>query len=301
MKMKKLIFTLCALSLTSLANAQQDTIWRRGGLLACNFSQVSLTNWAAGGQNSIAGNAIVNYFANYKKDKNVWDNTIDLGYGLIMQGKNGDLIKSDDKIELSSKYGREALNHWYYSALVNFRSQFTSGYNYPNDTVVISKFLAPGYALIALGMDYKPNEDFSLFLSPITARFVIVNDKLLSDAGAFGVDAGKKVKTEVGAYLKATFKKDLNASLNLQTSLDLFSDYLDNPSNIDVNWQLLLSVKVSKFLSASLSTQVLYDDNTQLTFYKSDGITVNHVGPGTQFKEVIGIGFAYKFSGVTVK
>lgn len=299
--MKKIFFTLFILTATLVANAQQDTVWRRGGLFSLNFSQVSLTNWAAGGQNSIAGNAIINYFANYKKGKNVWDNNLDLGYGLIMQGKKGDILKSDDKIDLSSKYGREAAKHWYYSLLLNFRSQFAAGYNYPNDSIAISKFFAPAYVLLALGMDYKPNDNFSLFLSPATARFIFVNDKFLSDAGAFGVDSGKTLRTEVGAYLKATYKKDLNANVNLQTSIDLFSNYLDKPQNIDVNWQVLLSLKVSKYLSASLSTQLIYDDNTTLAFYKSDGVTIDHVGPGTQFKEVIGIGFAYKFVGYGIR
>jgi hypothetical protein len=291
------VLTFLLLNSSFTAHAQQkDTVWRKGGLVSLNFSQVSLTNWAAGGQNSVAGNAIINYFANYKSGKNAWDNNIDLGYGLLMQGRKGDLLKSDDKIDLSSKYGREAARHWYYSALANFRSQFTPGYNYPNDSVAISRFFAPAYLTLAVGMDYKPNNNFSLFLSPATLRFIFVTDKALSAAGAFGVDPGETVRTEAGAYLKTTYKKDLNPSLNLQTSLDLFSNYLDKPQNIDVNGQLLLAAKVSKFISASLSLQVLYDDNTMLTFYKDDGVTVDHVGPGTQFKEVIGIGFAYKFS-----
>jgi hypothetical protein len=295
--MKTTILTFIILSASLIAHAQpKDTVWRKGGLLSLNFSQVSLTNWAAGGQNSVAGNAIVNYFANYKSGKNACDNNIDLGYGLLMQGRKGDLLKSDDKIDLSSKYGREAARHWYYSALANFRSQFTAGYNYPNDSVAISRFFAPAYLTLAVGMDYKPNNDFSLFLSPATLRFIFVRDRALSAAGAFGVDPGETMRTEAGAYLKTTYKKNINPNLNLQTSLDLFSNYLDQPQNIDVNGQLLLAMKVSKFISASLSLQVLYDDNTKLTFYKDDGVTVDHVGPGTQFKEVIGIGFAYKFT-----
>lgn len=293
------VFAFCICSNVLLA--QQDTVWRRGGLLSLNFSQVSLTNWAAGGQNSIAANSIVNYYANYKRGKNVWDNNLDLAYGFLMQGKEGDILKSDDKIDLSSKYGREAFKNWYYSLLFNFRSQFTPGYNYPNDSIIISDFLSPGYILIAPGLDYKPKDYFSLLISPATARFLIVNNKDLSDAGAFGVDSGKTLKTELGAYIKATFKKDIATNVNLQTSIDFYSNYLDNPQNIDINWQLLLSLKVNKYISASISTQLIYDDDTKLVFYKSDDVTVDHVGPGIQFKEVLGIGIAYKFSGVSVK
>ena len=298
--MKKHVLALALVFVGLSVLAQKDTVWRRGGLIALNFSQVSLTNWAAGGQNSIAGNAIVNYFADYKYGKTIWDNNIDLGYGLVVQGKNGSLIKSDDRIDITTEYGRQASKKWYYSALANFRSQFSKGYNYPNTSTVISDFLAPGYLSFALGMEYKPNDNFSVFISPATLRFVFVTNDSLSEAGAFGVDPGDKVKTEVGAYLKAMFKKDLNANVNLQTSLGLFSNYLNKPQNIDIDYQLMLSLKVSKLISASISAQILYDDDTKLTFYRNDGVTIDHIGPGTQFKEVFGIGLAYKFSGVTV-
>ncbi len=294
--MKTILLASFILPTALIANAQKDTVWRKSGLLSLNLSQVSFTNWAAGGQNSVAGNAIVNYFAGYKRGKNVWDNYIDLGYGFLMQGRDARLIKSDDKIDLTSKFGRQASKYWYYSVYANFRSQFAAGYNYPNDSVVISKFFAPAYITLGPGMDYKPGKNFSLFLSPASVRFIFVEDKALSDKGAFGVDPGKKVKTELGALLKAIYNKDISANINLKTSLDLYSNYLDKPQNIEVNWQMLLGLKVSKFISASLSAQLLYDDKTKLTFYKSDGVTVDHVGPGTQFKEVIGIGFAYKFT-----
>ncbi|MGI8598567.1 MAG: DUF3078 domain-containing protein [Chitinophagaceae bacterium] len=306
--MKKFVLTVFIIVTVLMSNAQedttiiqQDTVWRRGGMVSLNFSQVSLTNWAAGGQNSIAGNGLFNFFANYKSGKNAWDNYIDLGYGLVMQGKKGSLLKSDDRIDLTSKYGREATEHWYYTGLTNLRTQFAPGYNYPNDSVVISRFFAPAYLTLAPGMDFKPNNNFSLFLSPATTRFIFVMDRDLSNAGAFGVDSGKTLRTEAGAYLKAIYNKELSATTNLMTSLDLFSNYFDKPQNIDINWQLLLGLKVSRYISANLSLQLLYDDNTKLTFYEDDGITVKRVGPGVQFREIFGIGFAYNFSGYGVR
>jgi hypothetical protein len=304
--MRKLLIVLIGViaSINVYAQADttaKDTVWRCGGLFSVNLTQVSLTNWAAGGQNSISGNALVSLFANYKKGKKAWDNNLDLAYGLVRQGKEGDVLKTDDKMDLSSKYGIKAFDHWYYSALFNFKSQFAPGYNYPNDSIAISKFLAPGYVLFALGLDYKPSDYFSLFISPVTARWLIVNDKLLSDAGAFGVDSGKTVRQELGAYVKAAFNKDMNKYINLKTSLDLFSDYLNEPQHVDVNFQFLMSLKVSKFISASLSLQALYDHDTKVAVYKSDDITIDHFGPRTQFKEVLGIGFAYKFSSVSVR
>jgi hypothetical protein len=279
---------------------QQDTVWRRGGIVSLNFSQVSLTNWAAGGQNSIAGNSIFNFFNNYKRGKNAWDNQIDLGYGMVMQGK-GRFLKSDDRIDLNTKYGREASGHWYYSALANLRTQFAPGYNYPNDSIVISRFFAPAFLVLAPGMDYKPNDNFSLFLSPATTRFIFVTDRELSNAGAFGVDPGKTLRTEAGAFLKAIYNNEISATTNIMTSLDLFSNYIDKPQNIDINWQLLLGLKVSRYISANLSLQLLYDDNTKLTFYEDDGVTVKRISPGVQFREIFGIGFAYNFSGFSVR
>src|SRR5438477_9281289 len=131
--MKKIIVILIGLTASVNLFAQdaaKDTIWRCGGLFSVNMTQVSLTNWSAGGQNSISGNSLVSLFANYKRGKVAWDNSIDLAYGLVRQGREGTVIKSDDKIDLSSKYGLKAFDHWYYSALVSFKSQFAPGYNY---------------------------------------------------------------------------------------------------------------------------------------------------------------------------
>jgi hypothetical protein len=130
---------------------------------------------------------------------------------------------------------------------------------------------------------------------------LIVSDKDLSDAGAFGIDSGETVKTEVGAFVKAAYNRDLNHYINLKTSLELFSNYLEEPKHIDVNFQMLLSLKVSKFISASVSLQALYDHDTKIAIYNDDDITISHYGPRTQFKEVLGIGFAYKFASVSTR
>ena len=186
--------------------------------------------------------------------------------------------------------------------LLNFRSQFAPGYNYPNDSIAISKFLAPGYITLALGMDYKPNDNFSLFISPATVRFLIVNDDLLSRLGAFGVDSGKKVKTEVGAYVKAAYKKEFTKNTALLTSVDFFSNYLKNPGNIDINWQLLFTTKITRFISVNVSTQLIYDDDTKVQIYNNDDTPIpGYFGPRVQFKEFIGIGFAYNITGFTVR
>lgn len=309
--MKRLLLTISTIAVISSSSMAQDaaavdTSWKTGGIIGLNFTQVSLSNWAAGGQNSISGIALFNYYANYNKGKNIWDNSIDLGYGLTQNG-DADPIKSEDKIDLATKYGRYAFKHWYYSALLGFKSQFTPGYNYPDDSTKISNFLAPAYITLALGMDYKPNDNFSVMIAPITGRIIIVNDQDLADAGAYGVDPaeynelfekvkdGEKMRTEFGASIRALYKKDIIENVNLQTKLELFSNYLEDPQNIDVNWEVLISMKVNKYITATLATQLIYDDNTIIAVdNNSDGI-IDEAGPRTQFKEVLGVGFSYKF------
>lgn len=289
--MKKLIILIVlAAFLSPLSGQNADTIkyWKKGGQFALNFSQVSLTNWIQGGENSIAVNSFLNLYATYAKGKSIWDNKLDLAFGTVKSGDQG-FRKSDDKIDFSSKYGILAAKKLYYSALLNFRSQFTAGYKYPDDSTIISKFLAPAYITAGIGIDYKPVDYFSVYFSPVTGRLLIVNDQVLSDAGAFGVEPGKKVKAGFGALLRIEFAKDIITNVNLKTKLELFSDYLDHPENLDVYWDVFIAMKINKWLAANLNTTLVYDSNTMIT--DKDGNT----GPRTQFKEVFGVGLTYMF------
>ena len=273
-----------------------DTIngWKMGGVVMLNFGQTSLTNWAAGGENSVSGNGLINFFANYTNGALTWNNNVDLGYGFLRQGTQS--RKSDDKIDLSTKFGKQASKYWYYAALLNFKSQFASGYNYPNDSVKISNFLAPAYLVVAIGMDYRPQKFLSVFISPLSGRLTIVNDQTLADAGAFGVDPaeysgtvkikdGKRTRQEFGGYVKVAFQKDIITNVSLSSKVETFSNYLKKPQNIAINWEVLISLKVNKYIGATISTQLVYDD---VIHYKDKG-------PRTQFKEIVGIGFSYKF------
>jgi hypothetical protein len=276
--------------------------WKKGGIISVNLAQTSLTNWAAGGQNSFALNGMFSGFANYKMGKSVWDNSLDLGYGLLKQG-NEDFRKTDDKIDFLSKYGREAFKNFYYAALFNFKTQFSPGYNYPDATNKISDFFSPAYLLLALGLDYKPNAYFSVFLAPLTAKFTFVTDPTLSGYGAFGVKPGEKSKSEIGGYFRAIyskndFKSEFLKNVSFTTKIDLFSNYTENPQNVDVNWEVLLAMKVNKFLSVNFNTQLIYDDNIQIPVDKNgNGIleTGESIRSKVQFKEILGVGLSLKF------
>ena len=281
--------------ITQLPEIEKDSVslWNKGALFNLGFSQVSLSNWAAGGNSSVSGNAIVNLHAKYKNGIHTWDNTLNLGYGLLKQNTD-ELQKTDDNIEINSKYGRASTKKWSYAVLVNFNSQFTAGYDYANGKSKISAFLAPGYMHGALGMDYKPTSFLSLFLSPVTSKTTIVTDSKLSSLGAFGVDPGEKLRSEFGGYLRANFIKEIMKNIKLSSTLALFSNYIDAPENVDVNWELLILMKVNKFITVSINTKLIYDDDIDIV-KDSDGDGVNEVnGPRTQFKEILSLGLSYK-------
>lgn len=297
-----------------LKEQETDTAkaWKFGGLLSLNGQQVALTNWSAGGNSSISVGSLANFFAKYKKGKSFWDNNLDVAYGVIKQGTNKTWWKNDDRIQLNSKYGYKAFDHVFYAVLADFKTQFTDGYNYPNDSVYISRFMAPAYGLVALGLDYKPNDHFSLFVSPVTGKFTFVNDPNLARAGAFGVqkeisyyDSTKNElvvtqkylthREEFGAYLKMQYKTKVMDNITFETVLELFSNYLDHPENIDVNWTTLTNFKVNSLVSATLSTNLIYDDDINLL--RTAGDNKGTVGPDIQFKQVLAIGLTYKLNG----
>ena len=268
--------------------------WTKGGIMTLNLAQTALSNWAAGGRNSLALSGLLSLYAKHKKGDRLWENYLDLGYGLLKEGKD-DFIKTDDRIDFISKYGKKAAKHWYYSALFNFRTQFTPGYNYPNDSVKISDFFAPAYSLVAVGFDYKPDNYLSIFFAPLTYRATIVNSDYLSSIGAFGVDPGKKLRNEIGGYVRLVysrkdFKGEFLKNVSFTTKLDLFSNYLVKPQNVDVSWETLISMKVNKILSVNLNTHLIYDDNMRTVEYAP-----GKFGARTQFKEIFGVGFSAKF------
>jgi hypothetical protein len=293
--------------------AKKDSIvphWKRGGVVGFNFTQASFTNWAAGGVNSISGQFLFSTFANYKKGTTTWDNLLDISYGLVKQGTSASVRKADDKFDLTSKYGRYAFKKvWYYSALANFKTQFQPGYNYISDTskTLISDLMAPGYLVVAIGLDYKPNDKFTIFTAPITAKYTFVYNQTLADAGAFGVDkavydtagtrivAGKNVRQEFGGYMRIQYRAEVMKNVNLSTKLELFSNYVKNPQNIDVNAEMLVAMKVNKYISCNLSMQAIYDHDVNVAVDRNhDGVN-DGTGPRLQFRQVLGVGLSVKF------
>ncbi|MDX9880986.1 MAG: DUF3078 domain-containing protein [Prolixibacteraceae bacterium] len=294
--MKRLLFFLLIIPFLGFSQLPNDTIkyWKLGGSSGISFSQVSLSNWVAGGKSSASGTFLFNSFANYSKENVSWENALNLGYGL-MKEKDNDAVKTDDKIDFSSKLGLKSKGKIYYTALFNFRSQMTNGYKYPDTDNAISRFMAPGYFTLALGVDYKPTDKFSLFVSPLTGKMTVVSDDQLSAAGAFGVKPGDKSRSEMGAFIKTQFKTEVVKNVSLETKLDLFSNYLDTPQNMDVYWDVLVNMKINSFMSANLITNLIYDHDIKIAVDKNNDGVADAVGPRIQFKELFGIGLNFKF------
>jgi hypothetical protein len=291
--------------------------WKFGGFASLQVNQVALVNWNAGGENAFSGTALFSGFANLKKNNWYWKTSVDLGFGQLYSKTFG-WQKNEDKINLLSTLTRPIgqSNVFSYAAEVNFKTQFAPGYQLPDDSTVISKFMAPGYLILTIGVTYKPADWVSFYLSPATGKFTFVTDPLLSDRGAFGVDTGKTVNSEFGAYFRLNLKKDIMKNITLQSDLTLFNNYTSkdpvNQKKVDVDWQTSINMKVNKFISVSVFTHLIYDyDIKQLVFdgenpvYQvnengqfvtdADGNKLQKRDALVQFKEVLGVGFSYKF------
>lgn len=277
------LIVFCMLSSLAFSQTDPDTSWKKGGFIGITFSQVNLSDWSQGGQNSMALSGNTNLFANYAEGKNEWANELLLNYAVVRSGSA--TTKSDDRIELNSKVGRKlGESKWLLSFLMNFKTQFSPGYNYPDDSTKISNFFAPAYLTLSLGFTYKPVDYFEVLISPATGKFTFVNDDFLSDAGAYGVDPGENLRSEFGAYMNMRFQKDIFKNVNLLSKLELFNNYTDkdkdNAQNIDVYWDTYINMKVNDYITASLNYLLIYDAN---------------VVERTQMKQMFGIGFGYKF------
>ena len=287
---------------------KKDTSWDVGGIINIAFSQVSLTNWAAGGQNAVALVAIASVHANYKKNKISWLNSVDLAYGFQKLDAQPSQ-KTTDKIEATTNLGYNVFDNTMAGLLGNFKSQFAAGYSSLLDTGLLSKFMAPGYLTVAAGLTYNPKKTLSIFLSPATLKYTFVENQMLADAGDYGVTPavyaangallqhGKEVLLQAGAYFKGNYSATVCKGVTLTTNLELFSNYIKDPQDIVVDWTNLIQMKVNKFISVTINTELIYDQNVLVPIYSDENNVeiLTGKGPRTQFKEISGLGMAYNF------
>jgi len=328
----KLLLTISIMSINLLSYAQKDSSWSRFGGVLINFNQSTFYQWAPGGQSNLAFNAALNYTIKYEKGNNLWRTDFLGSYGTVRNFDLGKVTsskpgladnfwrKSDDVLQINSKYSRKATEKWFYSGNVNFLSQFDKGYAAPDFTTenYKSNILAPAFITAALGFTYKPNGSFEAFLSPATGKLTIVNDQMLADLGVGGVNKsyidvngltvqGEKTRFEFGASAVIQYNKvNIFKNVDLKTMIQLFNNYTDvnkvNRKNIDVTWNWNIIMKINKYLAASIIGQLVYDDDILVP--KTVDVSSNSksglldykytYGKGIQLKNVLGIGFSYK-------
>jgi hypothetical protein len=309
---------------TSQLSLAQDTAhkkgWKKGGMVSINIGQGGSHNWAAGAERfSFSTAAFLNAFANKKTGKWNWENSLDLSYALLNTTTTG-VRKTDDKINLVSKISYALGPKFDFSGVLNFRTQFTDGfeYNYMGKGLQhrISGFFAPAYLVLAPGFTWRPTGFFSVFLSPVSARWVFVTndpysyvnpggifptgEKETPLASNYGVDTIKKIKFELGAFASAEFNKEIFKNVVLKSRVDLYSNYLKSkrlgdigegksrPQNVDVFWTNVLAMKVNKWLNVNYNFDLIYDDDVRQ-------FGPNKTSAGTQTRTLLSVGFTTKF------
>lgn len=294
MTMKKLMILGAILSVLSVSvygeeEVKKDSNWTLGGMAALNLSQINLSNWAAGGENAVGFDVSFAYSADYKKGKHLWQNRLEMAYGLNQTETDGSK-KTNDKIYFSSNYGYELARNLYFSSMLNYNSQFAKGYDYKTEPkTLISRFMSPGYLMGGIGLTWNPKKYFTATFSALSWRGTFVTSDELSEQGAYGVTPGKHLFSEMGGNLKLEVNYEFLKNMTIYSRADFFSNYLEDAKNVDVRWDVMLNMKVNKWFSANISTNMIYDNDTKIA--QKDGSK----GPRLQFKEVLGIGFQVNF------
>lgn len=286
------------------------SFWEIENSFGINLSEVAFVNWNAGGDNAVSGLGFLKLARKYKFNNFQWDNNLDLRYGLNAQDGRK-LRKTEDVIRLSSNLGfrKDTISNWFYSVQLNFNTQFSNGYKYPDRDNPISRFMAPGYLLLGAGTSFiTKDQRFNLYMSPLTQKSTFVLDQGLADNGAFGVQKaildengnvitpGENHMMELGILITNNINYTIAANIALKSRLNLYTDYLDDFGNIDVDWELNLDMKVNKYISTSLGTQLIYDDDIRFDVVQSDNGAIIDPGiPKIQFKQVLGVGVLYSF------
>jgi hypothetical protein len=286
-----------------------DTIsyWKKNNRLGFDISEIAFVNWSAGGTSSISGLLKGNFSRIYAKKNRKWVNELIVRYGMNKQD-GIELRKTDDAMQFNSTFGyrQDSLSNWYHSAKLNFNTQFSNGYSYPNTEFAISKPFAPAYLFMGVGAEYSNKETKkNLYISPFTLKTTMVLDQRLANQGAFGVEKavydadgnliheGKKSKNELGFLMTSYYKKEIFKNINFENRLSLYSDYINKFGNVDVDCDLLLDLVVNQYVRANIGTRIVYDDDIK-SKKEIDGAQVTQ-GPKTQLKQVLGVGLTYVF------
>ena len=282
--MKKSLLSIVFTFAVLVGNAQDiptDTtkLWTKKGNLSLLFNQSAYNKqWLGGGTSNMAGNFGINYDFNYKKGAVVWDNKFILAYGLSKIKGDSRTAKTDDRLELNSLWGKKASGDWYYSMFFNFKSQMDTGYD--KNLVKISHFFSPAYFQLGPGILWKKSDNLSVNFSPTTSKLILVHNHFTDFGPSFGVLQGDTSRFEFGASITAYYKFIIMANVSIENRLNLYSNYLDDPQNVDIDYQMNVVMRINKYLTANVALQTIYDDNSV---------------QAVQVREIFGIGANYGF------
>ncbi|WPR72320.1 DUF3078 domain-containing protein [Flavobacterium sp. NG2] len=283
--MKNILFSISLLLIFLSLQAQEkpkedEKHWVKKGNISLLFNQSSYNKeWLGGGTSNVAGNFGLNYDFNYKKEAVVWDNKFIMAYGLSKIKGDSKMAKTDDRLELNSLWGKKASGQWYYSMFFNFKTQMDTGFDKTN-TIRLSHFFSPAYFQFGPGMLWKKNDNLSVNFAPATGKLILVDNHFTELGPSFGVKQGDTSRFEFGASISAYYKFNLMTNVTFENRLNLYSNYLEDPQNVDVDYQLNVVMKINKYLTANIAVQAIYDDNSI---------------QGVQVREVFGLGANYGF------
>jgi len=300
--------TIQSPKLDSTVIVKEITHWEKKNVVGFDLNEIAFVNWSAGGNSAISGLVKGTFTRKYENGNMKWLNELIVRYGVSKQD-GVELRKTDDAFQFNSTFGyrKDTTSNWYHSAKFNFNTQFTSGYNYPNTDLAISKPFSPAYIFLGVGGEYNnKKKNLQLYISPLTMKNTLVLNQRLANQGSFGVTPavfdeitgevireGKNSRTELGFLFTSNYKTQIFSNINLENKLNLYSDYINKFGNIDVDWQLQLDFIVNKYVRANINTHLIYDDDIKAK-EEINGEQVI-VGPKVQLKQMLGVGLIYSF------
>jgi hypothetical protein len=259
-------------------------------------SQVSYSNsWESGGVPSITLRGASNLVYTYNKNLIYFQSVFDGAYAMAWEEENS-AVKKEDRFSFTNTFGLRTSkkSSLYYITMIDLKSQFAPGYPSATDKTIISRLFSPAYLTTSLGVSYKHKDELSITLAPVSGRFVFVLDTTIANKGLYEVKDGETVKTDMGCYASIIYTKNFLKNFSFNTKLEMFSNYTDEPLNIDIDWEHKLGFKITSYLTAEFYVRMVYKDKSRFSELLADGSTVLR-GPRLQVNESFNIGLTYAF------
>lgn len=285
----------------------KPNFWKYRSESSLVLSQAALTNWVKGGENSISTAMDITGYANYNNQtkKLSSNNFVRLKLGFLKSGDNP-VRKNLDLFETNSKLNHKAFGKFDFSAILLFKTQIAPGYSYIKNSrnrdtsILVSKFMNPAILIVGFGLDYKPNKVTSINFSPLSYKGTFVpNDSI--DQTKYGIPKGKRSLNEPGASFMITHEYKLVKNLTITNRLQFFTNYIHNPLNIDVDWEMIAVANLNWFTDVRFNTHLIFDDDTKTVKLDKDKQPILRPD-GTQkktaraqFKEMLGFSLVFRF------